>query len=78
MLLTLVNKVNNLEKINESSWDLETTDYEDWSQWIDADLPDDVNCLDDPDFIIPEEVSENSITTTSITKNYNLRLRNRH
>jgi bifunctional pyridoxal-dependent enzyme with beta-cystathionase and maltose regulon repressor activities len=36
-----------------------------------------VNCLEDPDFIIPEEVAENSITTSSATKNYNLRSRNR-
>jgi len=36
----------------------------DWSRLIDTDLPDDVNCLDDPDFVIPEEVAENSIITS--------------
>ncbi|KEH38206.1 gamete-like protein [Medicago truncatula] len=76
MLLTLINKINNMEKLKDSNWDFDTTDYVDWSQLIGTDLPDDVNCLDDPDFVIPEEVAENSITN-STTKNYNLRSRNR-
>ncbi|KAH1201510.1 Protein GAMETE EXPRESSED 1 [Glycine max] len=70
MLLTLINKVNSMQKEKELPWDL-YTDYEGWSEWIDADLPDDVNCLDDPDHI--QEVAENPIT---VTKNYNLRNRN--
>jgi len=72
MLLTLINKVNTLQKEKELSWDVDT-DYEDWSEWVDADLSDDVNCLDDPDYIPPEDVAENSITAI---KNYNLRSRN--
>jgi hypothetical protein len=64
-----------MEKFKDSNWDFDTTDYLDWSQFIDTDLPDDVNCIDDPDFVIPEEVAENSITT-STTKSYNLRARN--
>ncbi|KAK7302072.1 hypothetical protein RJT34_12951 [Clitoria ternatea] len=74
MLLTLINKVNTMEKEKGLSWDLET-DYVDWSQWIDADLSDDVNCLDDPDFTLPEYAAENSIIASSSTKNYNLRPR---
>ncbi|KAK7305664.1 hypothetical protein VNO77_43572 [Canavalia gladiata] len=74
MLLTLINKVNSMQK-QELTWDLDTDDV-DWSRWIDADLPDDVNFLDDPDYIPPEEVTENSITASTTTKNYNLRLRN--
>lgn len=73
MLLTLINKVNGIQKQKDLSWDLDSDYDEDWSQLIDADLPDDVNCLDDPDYILPEEVAENSIT---VTKNYNLRSRN--
>jgi len=73
MLLTLINKVNSMQKEKELSWDLDTTDYEDWSEWIDADLPDDVNYLDDPDYMLPQVVAENSIT---VTKNYNLRNHN--
>lgn len=44
-----------------------------WSTWIDTDLPEDVSKFEDPDFIVPEEVGENSIMTTSIRRNYNLR-----
>nr|XP_007163368.1 hypothetical protein PHAVU_001G228800g [Phaseolus vulgaris]ESW35362.1 hypothetical protein PHAVU_001G228800g [Phaseolus vulgaris] len=73
MLLTLINKVNTLQKQKELSWDVDT-DYEDWSEWVDADLPDDVNCFDDPDYIPSEEVAEDSITAM---KNYNLRSRSR-
>ncbi|KAL5067149.1 hypothetical protein RYX36_018036 [Vicia faba] len=77
ILQTLVNKINTMQKIQECSWDLDTDDdVDDWSQWIDTDLPDDVNCVHDPDYIIPEEVAENSISTSITTKNYNLRLRN--
>ncbi|XP_027336789.1 protein GAMETE EXPRESSED 1 [Abrus precatorius] len=78
MLLTLINKVNSMQKQKELSWDLEDTDDDmDWSQWVDADLSDDVNCIGDPDYILPEEVAENSITVSTTTKNYNLRSRNR-
>jgi len=61
-----------MQKEKELSWDLDS-DYGDWSEWVDADLPDDVNCLDDPDYILPQEVAENSMT---VKKNYNLRNHN--
>ena len=47
----------------------------DWSTWIDTDMPEDVDIVKDPDFILQEEIGENSITTTSITRKYNLRNR---
>lgn len=68
MLLTLIDKVNGMQMQKE------LLDV-DRSQWIDADLSDDEDCLDDPSYIIPEEVgekSENSITTSSYMR-YNLR-----
>jgi hypothetical protein len=76
MLLTLVNYYNKQKVEESSSWAIDASDDEevDWSRWIDIDLPDDLDCLDDPDFIIPEEVVENSTTTT---KSYNPRSRNR-
>lgn len=81
MLLTLVNKINNfqnIQKMEETSWNFDDGDDDmDWSQWIDNDLSDDVNQLDDPDFIIPEEVAENSISISPNAKKYNLRFRNR-
>ncbi|XP_045810311.1 protein GAMETE EXPRESSED 1-like [Trifolium pratense] len=79
MLLTLVN-INNKQKLEESSsWDIDDADDDevDWSRWIDTDLPDDLDCLDDPNFIIPEDVAKNSIITSTTTKSYNLRSRNR-
>ena len=71
-----MSKLNSMQVQKELPWDLHT-DYVDWSQWVDTDLPDDVNCLDDPDFVLPEEVGENSITASTTTKSYNLRPRNR-
>lgn len=38
-LLTLVNKINSMQKLKESTWEFDTTDYVDWSQWVDTDLP---------------------------------------
>lgn len=77
MLLTLVNKINNFQNKEETSLIFDDDDDMDWSQWIDKDLSDDVNELDDPDFIVLEEVAENSIAISPSTKSYNLRLRNR-
>ncbi|CAL0301413.1 unnamed protein product [Lupinus luteus] len=75
MLLNLINKISSIEKQTELSMELDT-DYVSYSEWVDKDLPDDVNCLDDPDFILPEEAGENSVTV-STTTSYNLRLRYR-
>lgn len=44
--------------------------------WIDKELLEDVDSKMDPNYIFPEEVSENSITT-SITRKYDLRPRRR-
>lgn len=74
MLLTLMNKVNSMQTQKELPWELDT-DYVDWSEWVDTDLPDDVDCHDDPDFILPEEVGENSITVSTTSRSYNLRPR---
>ncbi|KAF8398897.1 hypothetical protein HHK36_014761 [Tetracentron sinense] len=74
MLLTLIEKVSFIER-NKFSLDM---DYHvNLSSWIDTELPEDVDYCDDPDFL-PEEVGENSVTTTSITRKYDLRPRRRH
>ncbi|GMN42339.1 hypothetical protein TIFTF001_011552 [Ficus carica] len=76
MLQTLIEKVNGMQR-RELSWELDTD--VNWSSWIDTDLPEDVNKAEDPDYIAPEEeVGENSITTTTSTRKYNLRRRSRH
>lgn len=72
MLQTLVDKVNGMQR-KELSWDMDSD--ANWSSWVDFDLPEDVNSLEDPDYVIPEEVGENFITTTSTTRKYNLRHR---
>lgn len=76
MLLTLVEKLNVMQKHKELSEDMDSDD-EDWSGWIDADLQEDVDKLEDPDFMIPEEVGENSVASSTITRRYNLRSRHR-
>lgn len=67
MLQDLMNKVK--------SWD--TDGDEDWSQWIDNEVPDGVDNLQDPDYMPPKEegVGENSYVTSSATRKYNLRSR---
>lgn len=60
----------------ELSWDMDSD--VNWSSWIDSDLSEDVNALEDPDYRAQEEVAENSITTTSTRRKYNLRTRLRH
>ncbi|KAL3520932.1 hypothetical protein ACH5RR_019081 [Cinchona calisaya] len=76
MLLTLMEKVNWMQKQRELSWDTDADSGVNWSSWIDTDVSDDVDKLKDPDYLYHEEVGENSVETTSITKRYNLR--NRH
>ncbi|XVF20490.1 hypothetical protein REPUB_Repub12eG0004900 [Reevesia pubescens] len=73
MLLTLTEKVNNMQSSKELSWEMDSD--VDWSSWIDAELPEDVDKLEDPDYLVQEEVGENSITTSSNTRKYNLRRR---
>ncbi|XP_057789430.1 protein GAMETE EXPRESSED 1-like [Salvia miltiorrhiza] len=63
MLLRIMEKINGIERKQEESDD-------EWSSWIDADLPEDVGMLEDPDYYIAE--------TTSISSTYNLRSRNKY
>jgi hypothetical protein len=67
MLQDLMNKVK--------SWD--TDGDEDWSQWIDPEVPDGVDNLQDPDYMPPKEegIGENYFATSSATRKYNLRSR---
>lgn len=75
MLLTLVEKFNVMQKQKELLQDIDSDD--EWSNWIDTDLPEDVDKLEDPDYMIPEEVEENSIVSSTTTTRYNLRSRHR-
>ncbi|XP_041002437.1 protein GAMETE EXPRESSED 1 [Juglans microcarpa x Juglans regia] len=76
ILLTLIEKINGMERHKELPWDLDSEIN--WSTWIDTDIPEDPDNLGDPDYILPEEVAENSIVTSSITRKYDLRRHCRH
>ncbi|XP_028768735.1 protein GAMETE EXPRESSED 1-like [Neltuma alba] len=80
LLRDLVDRVTIMEQQKKKlAWVMDEEEEEDleWSRWIDTDLPEEVNCIEDPDFIFPEEeVGENSITVSS--RKYNLRSRRSH
>lgn len=73
MLLALVEKVNSLQKENKLFDDLDSD--VNWLSWMDTELPEEADTNEDPDFLPPEEVGENSITTDICTRRYNLRRR---
>ena len=73
MILTLTEKVNAMQKNKALSW--ETESDVSWPSWIETELPEEVDEVEDPDYLIPEEVGENSITITHATTKYNLRNR---
>ncbi|KAK4435601.1 protein GAMETE EXPRESSED 1 [Sesamum alatum] len=76
MLLAIMEKVNSMQRNKELlSWDTDIDSEINWSSWVDTELPDDVGLLEDPDYLLPEEVGENSSVTSSSTKRYNLRKR---
>lgn len=77
ILLTLMEKVNSMQGNKELiPWNMDSDDSEvDWSSWVDDELPEDVGLLEDPDYLLPEEVGENSSVTSFCTKRYNLRKR---
>ncbi|CAN8252914.1 unnamed protein product [Cochlearia groenlandica] len=78
ILLRLVEKVNNMQCKREISWEEEDTESElDWSSWIDTDITDDDDDnLQDPDYKIPQYITENPVFTSSMTKRlYNFRPR---
>lgn len=69
MLLTLSEKVNCIQGEGKHSWD--TGSDIDLSEWIDTDLPDEVDSSEDPEYPLPMEGS----VTTYVKRDYNLRPR---
>jgi len=69
-----MDKINVMQKTRELSW--ETDSDVDWSSWIQTELAEGGDNLEDPDFMVPEEVAENSITA-SMTRKYDLHCRQR-
>lgn len=78
MLLTLMDKINGLQSDKELLLDTDEDSDINWSLWVDSELPEDVDKLEDLDFEVAERVGENSLETNSITKKYNLRNRRKH
>ncbi|KAL7122482.1 hypothetical protein ACP275_01G048400 [Erythranthe tilingii] len=78
MLLTLMEKINSMQGNKNKeliSWEMDNESDVDWSSWVDTELPEDVDLLEDPDYLLPEEVGDNSSITSSYAKRYNLRRR---
>ncbi|XP_026434315.1 protein GAMETE EXPRESSED 1-like [Papaver somniferum] len=74
MIMSLIEKLGAIEeRTKQMGLEMESTDDEDdddidFLTWIDEDLPED-NCMD-PDFMLPERLAENSITTSSFSRKY--------
>jgi hypothetical protein len=70
MLQTLIENVNGMERHNELPWDVDSD--VNWPKWIGSvstDLPEDLNNFEDPNYILPKEVGENSTMNTSYKRN---------
>lgn len=63
---------------NKELWDVDRNSEMNWSSWVDTELPEDLDNLEDPDYILLEEVGENSVATTITTIKYNLRSQQYH
>ncbi|XP_004298553.1 PREDICTED: protein GAMETE EXPRESSED 1 [Fragaria vesca subsp. vesca] len=72
LLHTLIEKVNGMQRYQKFTWDRDSD--LNWSSWLDSNLPEDEDCSDDPDYLVPEQVGDNLITASSI-KEYDLRQR---
>ncbi|KAG5522070.1 hypothetical protein RHGRI_034319 [Rhododendron griersonianum] len=60
----------------ECSWESDCDSDVNWSSFVDTEIKEDIDSLGDPDYMLPEEVVENSVATSlTPTKTYNLRCR---
>lgn len=64
----LMEKINGMQTSNKLTWDSDSD--MNWASWINSELSEDI---EDSDYVLPEEIGENSITTTSTARKYNLR-----
>ncbi|CAL5367880.1 unnamed protein product [Camellia sinensis] len=67
-----------MQRNKEELWDMDMDSEMNWSSWVDTELPEDLDNLEDPDYILLEEVGENSVATTITTIKYNLRRQQYH
>lgn len=55
LLHTLIEKVNGMQRYQKFTWDGESD--LNWSSWLDSNLPEDEDCSEDPDYLVPEAVA---------------------
>ncbi|KAL3651015.1 hypothetical protein CASFOL_007418 [Castilleja foliolosa] len=79
MLMALMEKVNGIHGNEKEhlTWDVDGDSEVNWSSWVDDELPEDVDLLEDPNYLLPKEIEDDddSSVTSSSTKRYNLRRR---
>ncbi|KAL3613805.1 hypothetical protein CASFOL_041879 [Castilleja foliolosa] len=81
MLMTLMEKVNDMHgnKKELLTWDGDGDSEVNWSSWVNDELAEEVDLLEDPDYLLPKEVEDDddddSSVTSSSNKRYNLRRR---
>ncbi|KAF6166977.1 hypothetical protein GIB67_030670, partial [Kingdonia uniflora] len=77
MLVSLIEKVKAMEQHKYLPLDMESDDESDIDMlsWIDQELPEEVDNRKDPDYMYQEEIGENSIATSSLSRKYDLRPR---
>lgn len=78
MLTTLIEKVNNIQKVRDYSSDDEEVDSEvDWLSWVETELPEDLSIHEDPNYIpsVEEEGKSESFVVACDERKYNLRQR---
>uniref|UniRef100_A0A803KWU5 Cytochrome P450 n=1 Tax=Chenopodium quinoa TaxID=63459 RepID=A0A803KWU5_CHEQI len=74
MLATLIEKVNNIQKVRDYPSDDEEVDSEvDWISWVETELPEDSSIHEDPNYMPPveeERKSENSVVICAERKSF--------
>lgn len=74
MLVMLMEKVNGMQRNKEvAAWETDVDSDVNWCSWVDAELTEDVQLLEDPDYLLPQQVEDNS--SLNINNRYNLRRR---
>ncbi|CAN0909395.1 Protein GAMETE EXPRESSED 1 [Linum grandiflorum] len=77
MIQTLTEKINSMQNRYDNkilSWDSDSD--VDWPAWIEDELPEEVGSPEDPDFVIPEQMTEKSIVCIpNMARKYDLRQR---
>ncbi|THG17183.1 hypothetical protein TEA_025459 [Camellia sinensis var. sinensis] len=66
------------QRNKDELWNVDMDSEMNWFSWVDTELPEDLDNLEDPDYILPEEVGENSVATTITTKKYNFHSQQYH